>query len=164
MVQEKIKKELIVVLENELLLHKQMLSLLEEEKDNISKDPGTLNKTIKKKEALIEDIRRREDLRQQLVMNIAGILNMNAKDVTLSMLAKIWSEPRFIQLRKELKVVLEMIKSKQQINSALIQHGLGFINNYVNALASNPDDAVYDTKGHLKESKGNFYRHLNRKI
>jgi len=164
MVQEKLKNELIGVLENELTLHKEMLSLLGEEKEHIIKDPKALNEVTKKKNAILEEIHKREDLRQRLIMNVAGVLNMSAKDVTLTLLAKVWSEPRLVQLRKELKSVLENIKAKQQLNNALIQQGLGIINSYVNAMSNNPKDSVYDKKGNLKESKGGFYRYLNQKI
>jgi flagellar biosynthesis/type III secretory pathway chaperone len=164
MVQEKLRNELIGVLENELALHKEMLSLLSEEKEHIIKDPKALNEITKKKDAILEQVHKREDLRQRLIMNVAGVLNMSAKDVTLVFLAKVWSEPKLVELRKELKSVLQDIKTKQQLNSALIQQGLGIINSYVNAMSNNPKDSVYDKKGNLKESKGSFYRYLNQKI
>lgn len=164
MVQEKLKKELIEVLENELALHHAILSLLDEEKDNIVKAPEGLNEIVKKKDGLIEKIHKAEEIRQRLIVTIAVILTVRVKEVTLAFLAKAWSEPRLLFLRKELKAVLDEIKSKQKINSALVQHGLAFINNYVNLLANNPKDAVYDTKGNIKESKGSYYRYLNQKI
>ncbi len=164
MVQEKLKKELIEALERELVLHKQVLSLLDEEKDNIVKGPVGLNETVKKKDAIIENIHKAEEIRQRLVVKIAGVLSVSVKDVTLAFLAKAWSEPKLMTLRKELKVVLEEIKNKQKINNALVQHGLAFIDTYVNLLANNPKDAVYDTKGNIKDSKSSYYRYLNQKI
>jgi flagellar biosynthesis/type III secretory pathway chaperone len=164
MVQEKLKKELIAVLENELSAHRQILALLGEEKDQIVKDPVALNEITKKKDVLVENIRKLEETRQRLIMSLSGILGVSVKDITLVLLSRVWSEPRLVSLRKELKAVLEEIKSKQQINSALIQHALASINNYVNLLANNPKDMLYGPKGDIKDSKSAYYRHLNRKI
>lgn len=143
------KTQLVQLLEDELVLHKEMVPLLEEEKGClIAKKTAELLVLLKKKEAVVEKIQEKEHQRKALVMALSAELKMSSDKITLSFLSGYWRDPQLLKLKKRLSDIIEEIQTKQQLNNALVRNAQDLIREAVAVMyAQQQPDAVYSPQG-----------------
>lgn len=147
-------EQLRTILEEELSLHQQMLPLLQEEKETIlHRKPRELTQVLKKKEAVITALKKKEQSRQALIIQIAHALRTDSGKLTLRVLAATWRDQRLLALQQEFSSLLDTIKARQDENNQLIQKGSQLIQECVNILFTGPQDQCYGPQGVMKGDK-----------
>ena len=152
------------ILERLLLLHNNMLPLLEEERVALVKNkPKDLVAVLRKKEVLVEAIKKEDHQRHTLVVSLSHALGIPSESITLSFLAERWQDLWFIRLKDTFSQVLDEIRKRQESNNVLIQTCQEIINQCINLLYSSPSDSSYDPQGNII-STDPLRGHLDKKI
>lgn|GEM_PF-2715859 len=143
------KNQLVQLLDDELVLHKAMIPLLDEEKSSLFlKKPDSLLAVLKKKQSLVDKIKEKEHQRQALVISLSLRLKVPQERITVSFLADYWREPALLTLKRTLVRVLEEIQTAQQLNSTLLRNAHNLIREAVAMMyAEQQQDPVYGPKG-----------------
>lgn len=147
---EEIQK-LTKVLEEELVLHQQMLPLLQQERETvIHRKAKDLVDVLKEKEALVETIRKKEHERQALVIHLAHVLNIPHQKLTMTVLAARLKDKNLLKIKEQFTAVLDDVHDQQQKNNQLIQKGHDFIRECISQLHSSAQDPCYGPEGQYK--------------
>ena len=133
--------QLIGVLEEHAGLCETLVSLGTQKKDCIIKnDVDALRKITVQENTAVGRIQRVERMRVELVNDIAGVLNENAAELTLSRLAEIIKEqaehPDFVQASARLKTAIEALQNLNEHNKLLLQNALEYIDFNINLIKS----------------------------
>lgn len=137
-------EDLIEVLEKEFTLCKELVVLLQQEKDVIvSLDPRELEKLLQEKEAITSGIRMCDETRE----GILEALGFRKKTISeISMIAEADYRERLTAIASRFKSIIYSISELNRFNSRLIEKSLYFIKTSYNFLNT------FDVSAHQKIS------------
>jgi hypothetical protein len=149
--------QLLGLLNQEAELYKSMLAVIEREKDAAIRSAlNALNAAIQEKERLIQKIRILEELRVQVVRQLAEIFEHGSQDLSLAMIADRISEPyagRLWQCWANLATLLDKVQAESRRNKTLFEHSLDLLRGSLGLLrelmASN---TVYHRTGDIQNA------------
>lgn len=134
---------LLHVLNEELKIYNELLSLSRNKTDIIIKGKVTeLDTMVKREQELIVELGGLESQREAAVDKIAQQLNINPSEITMSELVNRLEPVQAQELRKyqlNLTGILGELKELNDTNSKLIKNSLEFINFSINIMAGAPD-------------------------
>ena len=157
-------EEFITTLEEEQQNYEELL-ILATEKANVIKnnDIEILQKLTSAETAILGKNQRLENKREGIVKNIGIVLNYDPAELTITKIAEIIENQAecgaLIAVRDKLKITLEGLKQKNELNRGLIQSSLDYIEFSVNMLRGEMADPYnefteanslnvnFDTKG-----------------
>lgn len=128
--------------------HYEELLILATEKVNIIKndDVETLQKITAAETAILGKATKLENKREEIVKNIGVVLNRNADDLTLSSIAELINNEedskQLLELKDKLYNTLTQLKDKNEVNRAVIQTSLDYIDFSVNLLREGGADPL----------------------
>lgn len=130
--------EYIALLEKEIGSYKQFRDLLIEEQGIlISGKMHEINPNLRKQEVLARDIRGIEDCRNEKTNEFATAMSLKEIPLTLRDIIKVvpdeWKE-RLLVLLNEFRCLVQDVVKLNRNNARLIQNGMSFVQQYVEAL------------------------------
>ncbi len=148
--------ELITILNKEIELHKQLLSLLQKDKHYlIDLSTEKIFENIKKKETCTLKIKMLEETRSSLIDRLSRHCAIPSQEITLSKIVSLAKEPYRSDLaasRSTLTALIKSIKEINQVNHFIVkdslyyfERSLDFLNN---ASAASP---TYVHSGKIKD-------------
>jgi len=148
---EKIWTDLLMVL-NKIVSVYQTILLLSEEKRKVlvAAKPEELEKITKQEETFVLQAGKLEEVRRELVGKILAIHGTPVAKASLEEVKKIATPEVVGQLEvfnTELKRIMAQIAHLNELNTALIQQGLNFINYNINILSQTAVGPTYAPKG-----------------
>jgi flagellar biosynthesis/type III secretory pathway chaperone len=145
------KEELEDVLKRELSVMEKILKVSQEKTDAIvDSNLKKLEEITKEEEVLLNKVASLEDEREEL-LNTWGL---DTKLPLSEIIENIPEEDKSLlyEIKEKLITILEELREKNDLNNALIQDSLEFINFTLNAMASVESPATYE-KDKLKDSR-----------
>jgi len=149
--------ELIDILQDQLQNYDELLVLsTEKRKVIIENDTQMLQKITQAENSIIGRNQRMESKRLEIIKNIANVLNYNADELTLSLLAELIKDQDeysgLIEVRDRLKDTLDALKIENDGNAKLLESSIDFINLTVNLMRSSENNESYHR--HRKKTPG----------
>ena len=155
MKREVLLENLLSLIKEEACLYESFQGVLHEERGGIiAADMKGLSETSQLKEALMLKIRRLEEQRIIVIKNLAGILEVPCRGLTLSGLVQHVQEPYVARLkvsREALLVLTGRIRRMNRFNQSLLRHALELIAGsyaFLSHLAA--PAAVYHSSGRMQ--------------
>lgn len=142
-------EEIITTL-NSQNTHYEEILILAEEKSKIIKnqDIETLQKVTSAETAIIGKIQKLEIKREEIVKNIAIVLNQKYEELTISKIAEIINneddKANLLEVKSKLKQTLETLKKKNELNKGLLQSSLDYVDFSVNVIRNGNNDPLQD--------------------
>jgi len=128
---KKIAQEIINILKGELNIYREMLSVLESERTFlINFNVERIFEVSKKKETLAVQLKVLEETRRQILKTYADESGIDFKSLTLSIIAERLDnglKSDIINLRDEIRSIVERCFELNRHNSYLIQNSLGLL-------------------------------------
>lgn len=154
----KLINELIDILEQENRIYEEILKISKNKTNIIVEGKVTeLENIVKLEQALVIQMGRLENLREEVVEKLAASLRINPSDITISELAKHLEKEQSQKLKNvqdKLGGTLKELRNSNELNSKLIKNSLDYINFSINVLT---DAGVlgnnYGNTGHVGEGK-----------
>lgn len=132
--------EMADILSRNIELYEQMAEQVERERrDFVSHSIGNLNENLKRKETIVLKLRSLEETRQRVVRAVAKVAGIGKKELTLSKLIELATDPlkeRLIALRQRLKEVIEKTNELNYFNRGLIERLMKLNHNTAERLQS----------------------------
>ena len=134
-------EELIGTLKKQMQNYEELLILSQEKKGIVIRnDIEMLQKITAAENTIIGRNQKLEHKRELCVKDIATVLNVNSKQLTITKIAELIKNQKeyseLVAIRDDLKKVLGDLKVKNDQNQALINSSLDYINFSVNAIRS----------------------------
>lgn len=153
---EHLLEKLFGLLEHTTELYQALFGVVQKEKDAVAGlNLQQLNEACKAKDNLLLKLRILEEQREQLMDKLAGVLNCEPHEVSLTQLSNLVEEPYAARLRACSTQLLSLIQNLQEANrhnKMLLSHSLelvkGSYNLLNNVMAANP---VYYRSGDLQK-------------
>jgi len=152
-------ENLIKVLNYENKLYRQLLSMAESKTGIIiNGELESLQNLIGKEQKLTDELGKLNDVREQIIEQIAAGLGKNPRELKLSELEGLLQGEQAGKLsavRERLKDVIGRLAAKNDLNQNLIQNALDYVNFTLNLITQPvPQTAQYGRKGHETETRG----------
>lgn len=160
---KKVINRLIEILKMESLLYEKLLKLSHHEQNLlITGNVAELENKVKEKEELIYKVKEIDRERQEVMEEISLKLNVNVKELNVSKLQKMVSEPLTSQLKSAQERILNLIAQLSEVNETnteLIRNSLEYIDFTLNLLTTHPQIPTYGKKGESGEKSNDslFY-------
>ncbi len=150
---------LIKVLEYENKLYNQLYSIAEEKTGFIVKgEVESLQTLVGKEQKLVGELNKLQDVREQILGQVAKTIGRNPQELTLSQLAEqlpVEQAEKLIPIRDKLKEVVGKLAAKNDLNQQLIQNALEYVDFSLNLLTQPaPQTPQYGRKGNETGTKG----------
>lgn len=149
--------DFIELLDGEVALYRELLSVLEEEKNAIiGSNLGELGKTGKEKEKLLLKIGTIEEQRQIMIKDLAESLKCSPHDLTITKLVEFVEAPyavRFKSICSDLLPLAKTIRDVNDGNEALLRHSVALVRSsftFLNNLITT--NAVYHSSGKMQQN------------
>ncbi|MDK2799520.1 MAG: hypothetical protein PWP27_1912 [Clostridiales bacterium] len=160
---QNVLNKLFEVLVQQIRVYENILKLAKEKTDIVVAGKITeLENLVKLEQALVVQIGRLEQQREEVVDEIAAVLNINKQDVTMSSLTEyldVLQKEKLKNYQQKLTNILDELKNTNELNAKLIKQALEYVEFSINAMTSTSvSGSGYEGKGTVKESKGN--KHL----
>lgn len=144
---------LIKVLDYENKLYRKLLSIAESKTDIIiNGELESLQNLIGKEQKLTDELGRLNNVREQIIEQIAAGAGKNPKELTLSELEQLFPGERaekLSSLKEKLKDIIGKLNVKNDLNQKLIQNALDYVEFSLNLITQPvPQTAQYGRKGH----------------
>ncbi len=144
------------LLDGEVALYRELLSVLEDEKNAIiGSNLGELGKIGNEKEKLLLKIRTIDEQRQIMIKDFAQSLKCSHHDLTITKLAELVETPyalRFKRLCSDLLPLAKTIRDVNDGNKALLRHSVALVRSsfaFLNSLIA--ANAVYHRSGKMQQ-------------
>jgi len=144
-----ILKKLLGLLEEEIYLCSELVSMLQKEKEAVvSSDLDDLNTICKGKETFILKIKILEDQRSHIIEKAADLMDLPSRFLTLTKLSEMVEEPYSSSLKKSgsnLFALLQTIQKINQSNKPVVLHSLKLVRSSMSMLENLmfPDSVYY---------------------
>ncbi len=150
---------LIKVLDYENKLYGQLYSIAESKTGFVVKgEVENLQTLVGKEQKLVSELNKLQDVREQILGQVAKTIGKNPQDLTLSELAAQLPAEQAQQLnqsRDRLKETVGKLTSKNDLNQQLIKNALEYVDFSLNLLTQPvPQTPQYGRKGNETGSKG----------
>ncbi|GHU51503.1 hypothetical protein AGMMS49975_05110 [Clostridia bacterium] len=155
--------ELVVTLETQLELYRELLKVSKEKKDVIVKnDTKTLQRLTSEENTIVGKLHKLDKKRIGTMFEIGTVLNIPDREYTLSALCGLLQKSnkrdyeRLFPLTDDTRSVLEELKNSNTHNKTLIENSLEYIEFSVNLIRTS-DKKFYDTRGEEIGLKSGFF-------
>lgn len=150
---------LIKVLEYENKLYGQLYSIAENKTGHVVKgEIENLQTLVGKEQKLIGELNKLQDVREQILGQVAKTIGSNPQELTLSDLAaQLPAEQaeQLVQSRNKLKEIIGKLTAKNDLNQQLIRNALEYVDFSLNLLTQPaPQTPQYGRKGNETGTKG----------
>jgi len=155
--------ELIAVLEQEARVFDDILKISKNKTNVIvSGKVNDLESIIKLEQALVLQIGRLENVREELVLKLSKQINIKPSEITLSQLSKLLHNDQTDILKKfqnRINNLINELRNTNDLNSKLIKNSLDYIDFSINLFAAmGPASNNYGNTGQLGDpKKRNFF-------
>jgi len=154
--------ELLDILDREIKIYEELLKLSKDKTDFIVNGKVTeLDSITKLEQTLVLNMGKFEDMREETVSALAKDIGINEANTTISELSKYIDKDQAQRLKEHKSKLLNIIgeiKTKNDLNSKLIQNSIDYINFSVNVLSSTSSgDNNYGNTGNTNEGKKKTY-------
>lgn len=157
---------LIRTLDEQKECYAGLLTLAQYKTDSIvNREMELLEEVLKREQEFIGRSGRLEKQREEILKDIANVLNINFQELTISkLILKLEKTPqeqeKLKELRADMLAIIEEIKEQNQTNEALLNQSLEFIDFTLHALQSmkTQPSPGYEDKGHdVKQANTSFF-------
>jgi len=150
---------LIKVLEYENKLYGQLYSIAESKTGVVVKaEIDTLQQLVGKEQKLISELNKLQDVREQIIGQVAQTIGKDPREVTISQLTVHLPEDQAEKLnrsRDKLKETVGKLTDKNDLNQQLIKNALEYVDFSLNLLTQPaPQTPQYGRKGNETGAKG----------
>lgn len=157
---------LIQTLDEQKECYAGLLTLAQYKTDSIvNREMELLEEVLKREQEFIGRSGRLEKQREEILKDIANVLNINFKELTISkLILKLDKTPeeqeKLKELRRDMLAIIEEIKQHNQTNEGLLNQSLEFIDFTLHALQSmntRPTSGYEDKGQDLKPANTSFF-------
>ncbi|NLO38644.1 MAG: flagellar protein FlgN [Ruminiclostridium sp.] len=150
---------LIKVLEYENKLYGQLYSIAENKTGLVVKsEVDSLQELVGKEQKLISELNKLQDVREQIIGQVAQTIGKDPREVTISQLAAYLPQDQAKKLtcsRVKLKETVRKLTDKNDLNQQLIKNALEYVDFSLNLLTQPaPQTPQYGRKGNETGAKG----------
>jgi len=149
--------QLCDILEQEIKIYNTILEKSKEKTDIVvSGRVNELDRIVKLEQSLVVQIGKLEQKREEVVLNIAGILNMDSNRLNIKQL--IQSAPEEYQekleiYQKSLEDILGQLKDVNELNGKLIENALDYVEFSLNIMTNaSISGNIYEKEGSTKNN------------
>lgn len=154
-------EDLITTLEQEKDYYKDLLSISEQKTETIIKgDVTDLNELTNREQEIAAKVIKVDKKREEIISDIALVTSKNADELTISNLAELLVKQeqehiKLINLRDEIKEIVEKLQIINDRNKILLQESLDYIDFTMNALQSNSyiTNINYESQGQMCDNQ-----------
>jgi flagellar biosynthesis/type III secretory pathway chaperone len=152
---EDIRKTYLHALEALLVLHRELIDVLEREADAMVKhDVPEIEKAVREEAPLVENIRAAEQKRQKTLLRMSQEFGRDLRRATLVDVAEVCGGEygtRMLRLRSELREVAEEIARKNRLKMLLCEQSLTHVKMMLKFLSGSAETGLYTPCGKLEE-------------
>lgn len=145
----------VAILVETLNLYQVLLDLAQKKREILVKaKPRDLEAITKQEEAIVLQAGKIGAIRSNIILEIANLLGMQNKDMTLSLLIEHADSnyaQQLIDISGKLDKVLQELARLNKLNVELIQQSLNFVNYNINILAQTTSEQTYAPRGQASQ-------------
>lgn len=158
--------DLIEVLDEQKECYQGLLTLAQYKTDSIvNREMEFLEEVLQREQEFVGRSSRLEKNREEILKDIANVLNINYKELTISnLILKLEKTPdeqeQLRQLRNDLLEIVEQIKEHNKTNEGLLNQSLEFINftlHAIQSMNSYPSSGYQDEGDDIKQPSQSFF-------
>lgn len=148
------------ILNEQLALHENLLSLSEEKKEIlINGSLARLEQIVKEEHKLIQEVSYLEKDRYAMIRQLAEALRIEVEKITVSFLIEVVQDEndkhRLTKLKDSLEEVVKELGDINELNAKLLEQSLEYIQTTMEIITDDPDqEAVYTNPAKANMRKG----------